>query len=157
LPRLSETIPPFARSSPNRFYVGRRSWNRKARRKTATLDGPHHQACAYVLALKDVPEKELGALIAQKLSPKEGELLARTLDVKNPMGLNGILSPVRHQILSALNGVPRTDTTGAVVQTLYLLLLPEDIITYCPALAESLAKALGREFYPQSVRTAAAD
>jgi hypothetical protein len=122
------------------------------------LLGPHHQACAYVLAaLKDVPDKELGALIAQKLSPKEGALLAGTLDVKNPMGLNGILSPARHQILSALNSVPRTDTTGAVVQTLYLPLLPEDIITYCPALAESLAKALGREFYPQSVRIAAAE
>src|SRR5262245_17764221 len=123
-------------------------------------DGPHHQACAYVLAaLKGMPGEELGALIAQKLSPKEGELLARTLDVRNPPSVNGILSQARHQILSALNSVPRTDTTGAVVQTLYLLMLPEDTITYCPPLAESLAKALAREFYPQPqlARTAAAE
>src|SRR5262245_16117648 len=123
-----------------------------------TLDGPHHQACAYVLAaLEGMQGEELGALIAQKLSPKEGERLAKTLDVRNPSGLNSILSQARHQILSALNSVPRTDTTGAVVQTLYLLLLPEDTITYCPPLAESLAKALAREFYPQSAITAAAE
>jgi len=59
----------------------------------------------------------------------KGELLAKTLDVRNPSGLNGILSQARHQILSALNSVPRTDTTGAVVQTLYLLMLPEDTTT----------------------------
>jgi hypothetical protein len=123
-----------------------------------TLDGPHHQACAYVLAaLKDMDGEELGALIAQKLSPKEGELLAKTLDVRNPSGLNGILSQARHQILSALNSVPRTDTTGAVVQTLYLLMLPEDTTIYCTPLAESLAKALGREFNPGSPIAAASD
>ena len=123
-----------------------------------TLDGPHHRACAYVLAaLKGMQGKELGALIAQKLSAKEGEWLAKTLDVRKPAGINGILSQARHQILSALNSVSRTDTTGAVVQTLYLRLLPEDIFTYCPPLAESLAIALGREFYPQLARTAAAE
>jgi hypothetical protein len=114
-------------------------------------DGSHHQACAYVLAaLKGMPGEELGSLIAQKLSPKEGERLAKTLDVRNPPSVNGVLSQARHQILSALNSVPRTDTTGAVVQTLYLRMLPEDTITYCPPLAESLAKALAREFYPRS-------
>ena len=125
-----------------------------------TLDGPHHQACAYVLAaLKAMHGEELGALIAQKLSPKEGEWLAKTLDVQNPSGVNGLLSQARHQLLSALNSVPRTDTTSAVVQTLYLLMLPEDTIIYCPPLAASLATALGREFYPQPqlARTAAAE
>ena len=125
-----------------------------------TLDGPHHQACAYVLAaLKAMDGEELGALIAQKLSPKEGEWLAKTLDVQNPSGVNGLLSKARHQLLSALNSVPRTDTTSAVVQTLYLLMLPEDTIIYCPPLAASLATALGREFYPQPqlARTAAAE
>src|SRR5262245_57081745 len=100
--------------------------------------------------------EELGALIAQKLSPKEGELLAKILDVRS-LGVNGILSQARHQILSALNSVPRTETTGAVVQTLYLLMLPEDTITYCPALAGSLAEALGREFYPKSTTAAATE
>ena len=125
-----------------------------------TLDGPHHQACAYVLAaLKAMHGEELGALIAQKLSPKEGEWLAKTLDVQNPSGVNGLLSKARHQLLSALNSVPRTDTTSAFVQTLYLLMLPEDTIIYCPPLAASLATALGREFYPQPqlARTAAAE
>jgi len=123
-----------------------------------TLDGPHHQACAYVLAaLKAMDGEALGALIAQKLLPKEGEWLAKTLDVQNPSGVNGLLSQARQQLLSALNSVPRTDTTGAVVQTLYLLMLPEDTIIYCPPLAASLATALGREFYPQLARTAAAE
>jgi Domain of unknown function (DUF4781) len=123
-----------------------------------TLDGPHHQACAYVLAaLKAMDGVALGALIAQKLSPKEGEWLAKTLDVRNPPGMNGILSQARHQILSALNSVPRTDTTSAVVKTLYLLMLPEDTIIYCRPLAESLATALGREFHPQSAVAAASD
>src|SRR5262249_52800573 len=63
----------------------------------------------------------------------------------------------RHQILSALNGVPRTDTTGAVGQTLYLQLLPEDTITYCPALHASLATALGREVHPESAVAAASE
>jgi len=122
------------------------------------LDGPHHKACAYVLAaLKGMQGEELGALVAQKLSAKEGEWLAKTLDVRNPAGINGLLSNARHQILSALNGVPRTDTTGAVVQTLYLQLLPEDTITYCPALAASLATALGRELYPRSAVAAASE
>src|SRR5262245_25327669 len=122
------------------------------------LDGPHHKACAYVLAaLKGMQGEELGALVAQKLSAKEGEWLAKTLDVRNPAGINGLLSNARHQILSALNGVPRTDTTGAVVQTLYLQLLPEDTITYCPALAASLATALGREFHPQPAVAAASE
>ena len=125
-----------------------------------TLDGPHHQACAYVLAaLKAMHGEELGALVAQKLSPKEGEWLAKTLDVQNPSGVNGLLSKARHQLLSALNSVPRTDTTSAFVKTLYLLMLPEDTIIYCPPLAASLATALGREFYPQPQlgRTAAAE
>src|SRR5262245_59625260 len=119
--------------------------------------GPHNQAGAHVLAaLKGMPGEELGALIAQKLSPKEVELLAKILDVRNSPGVNGILSQARHQILSALNSVPRTDTTGAVVQTLYLLILPEDTLTYCPPLAGSLAEALGREFYPQPQSVTAA-
>ena len=125
-----------------------------------TLDGPHHQACAYVLAaLKAMHGEELGALIAQKLSPKEGEWLAKTLDAQDPSGVNGFLSKARHQLLSALNSVPRTDTTSAFVKTLYLLMLPEDTIIYCPPLAASLAMALGREFYPQPQlgRTAAAE
>ena len=126
-----------------------------------TLDGPHHQACAYVLAaLKAMDGEELGALVAQKLSPNEGEWLAKTLDVRNPSGVNGLLSQARHQLLSALNiSVPRTDTTSAFVKTLYLLMLPEDTIIYCPPLAASLATALGREFYPQPQlgRTAAAE
>ena len=124
-----------------------------------TLDGPHHQACAYVLAaLKAMHGEELGALIAQKLSAKEGEWLAKTLDAQNPSGVNGFLSKARHQLLSALNSVPRTDTTSAFVKTLYLLMSPEDTIIYCPPLAASLATALGREFYPQPefARTAAA-
>ena len=91
--------------------------------------------------------EELGALIAQKLSPKEGEWLAKTLDVQNPPGVNGLLSKARHQILSALNSVLRTDTTSAVVKTLYLLMLPEDTIIYCPPLAASLATALGASYF----------
>ena len=125
-----------------------------------TLDGPHRQACAYVLAaLKDMHGEELGALVAQKLLPKEGEWLAKTLDAQNPSGINGFLSKTRHQLLSALNSVPRTETTSAFVKTLYLRILPEDTITYCPPLAASLATALGREFYPQPqlARTAAAE
>ena len=121
-------------------------------------DGPHHQACAYVLAaLKIMDGEALGTLVSQKFSAKEGELLAKTLDVKHPSGANGILSPVRHQLLSALNSVPRTATTSAVVKTLYLLLLPEDTIIYCRPLAESLAEALAREEQPQSVAAAAAE
>ena len=134
--------------------------SKSTRENRGMLDGPHHQACAYVLAaLKAMDGEALGALIAQKLSPKEGEWLARTLDVQNPSGVNGLLSQARQQLLSALNSVPRTDTTGAVVQTLYLLMLPEDTIIYCPPLAASLATALGREFYPQPelARTAAAE
>jgi len=97
--------------------------------------------------------------IAQKLSAKEGEWLAKTLDAQNPSGVNGFLSKARHQLLSALNSVPRTDTTSAFVKTLYLLMSPEDTIIYCPPLAASLAMALGREFYPQPQlgRTAAAE
>src|SRR5215471_9305156 len=54
------------------------------------LDGPHRQARAYVLAaLKEMSghDEELGALIAQKLSPAEGEWLAKTLGVQHPLDI----------------------------------------------------------------------
>jgi uncharacterized protein DUF4781 len=126
-----------------------------------TSGSPHSQAGLFTLAALKVMQghdEELGALIAQ-MSPKDGEFLASTLGAQNPLYIKSdILVEAHHQLLSALNSVPRTDTTGAMVQTLYLQIHPEDIKN-CSALAASLAKALGREFNPQPHlgRTAAAE
>ncbi len=118
-----------------------------------TLDGPHHQARIYVLATikamqgRDAEpghEAELGTLIAQKLSPEEGEFLAKILGVENPLDNSTALLEARHRLLSALNNA-HTKTTSAVVQTLYLLMDADDILKY-PPLAESLAAALAHEF-----------
>jgi hypothetical protein len=125
-----------------------------------TPGSPHHQAGLFALAALKVMQghdEELGALITQK--PKDGEFLASALGAQNPLYFeSSLLVDARHQLVSALNSVPRTETIGAIVQTLYLQIRPEDIKN-CPALAASLAKALAREFYPQPEfgRTVAAE
>lgn len=128
--------------------VERESKNTPQNRETA--GSPHNQAGLFALAALKVMQghdEELGALITQK--PKDGEFLASALGAQNPLYIkSSLLVDARHQLLSALNSVPRTETTGAIVPTLYLQIRPEDIKN-CPALAASLAKALAREFYPQ--------
>jgi hypothetical protein len=100
--------------------VERESKNTPQNRETA--GSPHNQAGLFALAALKVMQghdEELGALITQK--PKDGEFLASALGAQNPLYIkSSLLVDARHQLLSALNSVPRTETTGAIVPTLYL-------------------------------------
>jgi Domain of unknown function (DUF4781) len=116
-------------------------------------DNPHNYARGYALdaliAMRG-DDQGLGQLLSS-MPPKRAELFARALGMADEPGL---LAEERNQVLNALNRVPQTKATSAVVQNLYVQTSPDDIAR-TPRLADSLARALTREWYPDRAATAA--
>jgi hypothetical protein len=110
-----------------------------------TLDDPHNQARACALHALDAMrgnDRELGQLVA---SLEDGALFGQALGNGNRSD-SGLMSEARNRVLAALNSVPHTETTSAVVGTLCSQTVPTDIWR-TPRLADNIATALAREWH----------
>jgi hypothetical protein len=110
---------------------------------------PHNYASALAsdaLIAMGRDDAGLGELL-HRMKPENGALFAQALGDGGRQDAGLRMSPARHQVLSALNGAPRTPTTHTIVENLYMQIEPRDL-TMAPGLAHAMAVAVAREWYP---------
>jgi hypothetical protein len=131
-----------------------------------SITDPHAQARAYALdAVQDATGGQGQtpadyARVREMLNGIGPDGAARFMQALNPAadGAAGyaMIGQVQQQILAAMNAGPQTQTTSAVVQTLFSEMSP-GALHALPGLRTGLAKALAREWYPSDTSKQASE
>jgi hypothetical protein len=123
-----------------------------------SADDPRSQARAYALDALQAVSGELSqaptdyAPLRQTLEGLGPAAAARFVQALHPSGPGNsqiINSRAQDRILAAMNAGPHTQTTGAVVQTIFAQTLPSAFHAL-PSMQQHMARALAREWYPDN-------
>jgi len=123
-----------------------------------SADDPHSQACVYALDALQAVSGDLSqtptdyAPLRQTLEGLGPAAAARFVQALNPSGPGRshiINSKAQDRILQAMNAGAHTQTTGAVVQTIFAQTLPS-ALRALPSMQQHMARALAREWYPDN-------
>ena len=123
-----------------------------------SVDDPHSQARAYALDALRAVSGELSQTptdyaplrqTLEGLGPAAAAQFAQALNPSGPGNRQIINSKAQDRILAAMNAGPHTQTTGAVVQTIFAQTLPSAFHAL-PSMQQHMAKALAREWYPDN-------
>jgi Domain of unknown function (DUF4781) len=122
-----------------------------------SADDPHRRARAYALDALQAVSGDLTqtptdyAPLRQTLEGLGPAAAARFVQAFNPSGPGSTIIDSRAQdrILAAMNAGPHTQTTGAVVQTIFAQTVPSALYAL-PSMQQHMARALAREWYPDS-------
>jgi hypothetical protein len=123
-----------------------------------SVDDPHRQARAYALDALQAVSGELSQTptdyaplrqTMEGLGPAAAARFVQALNPSGPCNSQIINSKAQDRILAAMNTGPHTQTTGAVVQTIFAQTLPSALHAL-PSMQQHMAKALAREWYPDN-------
>jgi hypothetical protein len=121
-----------------------------------SVDDPHSQARAYALDALQAVSGDLSQTprdyaplrqTLEGLGPAAAARFVQALDPHGPRSSDTINSRAQDRILVAMNAGAHTQTTGAVVQTIFARTSP-GALRALPTMQQHMAKALAREWYP---------
>jgi hypothetical protein len=121
-------------------------------------DDPHSQARAYALDALQAVSGDLTQTptdyaplrqTLEGLGPAAAARFVQALNSSGPGSSRIINSKAQDRILAAMNAGPHTQTTGAVVQTIFAQSGPSAFHAL-PSMQQHMARALAREWYPDN-------
>jgi Domain of unknown function (DUF4781) len=123
-----------------------------------SADDPHSQARVYALDALQAVSGDLSQTptdyaplrqTLEGLGPAAAARFVRALNPSGPGHSHMINSKAQDRILQAMNAGAHTQTTGAVVQTIFAQTLPS-ALRALPSMQQHMARALAREWYPDN-------